>query len=142
MKECFFIEDSWIKFECCTTKHKINLIGTNASLYLKNYWEVGAIAEPFRIHTGSFVPVKLNTILGDPLLPVVDTESSFWPLNITWSKGCFVYLCQNSHNPELPQPHSNLLTIFTGQDHISKVVVFCQVSKSSTLPLIFAKYFI
>ena len=44
--------------------------------------------------------------------------------------------------PELPQPHSNLLTILTGQDHISKVVVFCQVSKSSTLPLIFAKYFI
>ena len=36
----------------------------------------------------------------------------------------------------------HLLTILTGQDHISKVVVFCQVSKSSTLALIFAKYFI
>ena len=44
--------------------------------------EVEAIVEPFRIHSGSFVPVKFNTILGDPLLPVVDTESSFWPLNI------------------------------------------------------------
>ena len=36
----------------------------------------------------------------------------------------------------------HLLTILTGQDHISKVFVLCQVSKSSTLPLIFAKYFI
>ena len=36
----------------------------------------------------------------------------------------------------------HLLTILTGQDHISKVVVLCQISKSSTLPLIFAKYII
>ena len=36
----------------------------------------------------------------------------------------------------------HLLTILTGQDHISKVVIFCQLSKSSTLPLIFAKYLI
>ena len=36
----------------------------------------------------------------------------------------------------------HLLTILTGQDHISKDFVLCQVSKSSTMPLIFAKYFI
>ena len=32
--------------------------------------------------------------------------------------------------------------IFTGQSHISKVVVFSQVSNISTLPFILAKYFI
>ena len=137
--------------------------------------EVEAIVEPFRIHSGSFVPVKLYTILGDPLLPVVDTESSFWPLNITWDVLCFYEArtptATTTHHNNIwnvntyaswcsfdwcwgwlcwwddlrTQPRktmSNLLTILTGQDHISKVVVFCQVSKSSTLPLIFAKYFI
>lgn len=35
-----------------------------------------------------------------------------------------------------------MLTILTGQGHISKVVVLSQVSKSSTLPVIFTEYFI
>ena len=36
----------------------------------------------------------------------------------------------------------HLMTILTGQSHISKVVVLSQVSESSTLILILAKYFI
>ena len=36
----------------------------------------------------------------------------------------------------------HLLTILTGQGHISKVVVLFQISKSSTLSLILPKYFI
>ena len=36
----------------------------------------------------------------------------------------------------------HLLTILTGQGHISKVVVISQISKSPTLPLMLVEYFI
>ena len=104
------------------------------------------------IEPWSFVPVKLNTILGEHPPP----PSPFSTDLLKHEKGISSMLVDIDFIDDgadvvgeiiyLPNPDKLmsflLLTILTGQDHISKVFVLCQVSKSSTMPLIFAKYFI
>ena len=93
----------------------------------------GTFSDPQRF----LCPCKIKHVLRRPPPPSSRHRVIFSAIKHNLAQGMF---CVSM--PELPQPHSNLLTILTGQDHISKVVVFCQVSKSSTLALIFAKYFI
>ena len=90
----------------------------------------GTFSDPLRV----LCPCKIKHNLEFPELILVDIH--FIDVRGGYV-GDIIYL---SSQDELMSFH--LLTIFTCQDHISKVVVLCQVSKSSTLPLIFAKYFI
>ena len=117
-------------------KHKINLIGTNVSYICKITGRL-KLSRTFSDPQRFLCPCKIKHVLRRPPPPSSRHRVIFLAIKHNLAQGMF---CVSM--PELPQPHSNLLTILTGQDHISKVVVFCQVSKSSTLPLIFAKYFI